>query len=493
MRPVRAPRLGRWSLTLLSAVVLSAAVHAGPGGDGDALRRLETDPSPAAAERLSELYRGTESPDQRFWVVQALAVRLKEHGDAAALETLLAASEDADPGVRGPALRGLAGFGSLPEKAVRETWLARLDVAARSGARDSAPGVRGGAADLLRALRLWKEPGARKTLPPPDASASGLRLHATRALRWLWIVVLPLAALVWIKMGLPVFDGGVEEGRSASAAWKVLRRQRVFLCVTALLWLCLGMILAGYGFDALVWLIGRPLYAGSETWFRAYFAAAFCLFGPGALLAAGLARRPEGCAATASLRSLPWVLALCGAVFAALVPVEAVYRLLLRGYARGAGAKSPAKVLFWILETGSLRSGYLAAAVMARERRGLLPALQRGSALFPAGPEGLAQRGFGFGAFDPRFALLGAAPVLALLCATVAKRLPAHWSVPLPVVILACSLWAWGVLAGILFAVLQTLEGVGAAARYLRVAEPQGRLPGALAGLAGHEAETEDT
>ena len=50
-----------------------------------------------------------------------------------------------------------------------------------------------------------------------------------------------------------------------------------------------------------------------------------------------------------------------------------------------------------------------------------------------------------------------------------------QWGVSLPIVLLSCCLWSWGVLAGVLLAVSGTIEGVLAASRYHQSA--RGGLP----------------
>lgn len=98
----------------------------------------------------------------------------------------------------------------------------------------------------------------------------------------------------------------------------------------------------------------------------------------------------------------------------------------------------------------------------------MIPALKRSGDL--AGDPQSDEKRIGFACFDLRFGLLCAAPVLAFFCALVAKGQPVQWRVSWPLVMLGCSLWSWSVLIGVLFAVLQSLEGVAAARLYRRTA-----------------------
>ncbi len=457
----------------LALALLGSSISAAEPADG--LHRLQADPSDAASTRLGELYGKTKNTDQRFWIIHTLGARLRGRADAKALEVLLETVKEEDPALRGPALRALAGFTSLKKEEIPGPLLARLNAAAVQGAKHSHPSVRREADDLRRVLKEWSDPKSERTRPRGPAP-SGPWIYLVRPLRWLWVLLIPGMVLVWAGFGLPVFDGDAAEGRRARSAWAVLRRQRLFMSVTAFLWLCLAAMLAGYGFDLMVLLIGTPFYGMPGGWLKVYFAAGFCIFIPGALAAAGLARRPTGSLAISSGRALPRSLILAAAIFAALAPMELIYRLLLRSRPKD-GPKEPGPPrpasLAWILDTGAVRTGLLAASVMSCEDVGLMPALDRGRELF--GDRAEQRWGLGLSSFDPRFTLLCAAPVLAFICAVVAKGQPVQWSVSLPIVLLACCLWSWCVLAGVLLAVSGTLEGVLAAGRYLEAA--RGRLP----------------
>lgn len=443
---------------LLALALLPAA--AGGARAADRLGSLSADPSPKASARLAELYRTTKNPDQRLWVIHALGARLKERGELSALETLLTAAVEDVPGLRGPALRALMGFTAVPKRELGDGLLARLDAAARNGHQSPEPAVRYGAEDLQRALRLWKEPESRTTPEPPQEEPErGLGEMLLRVLRWLWVLLMPVVVLAWLWLGLPVFEERGEEGRRARQAWGELAGQPLFLLFTGFVWLCLAAMLAGYGFDLLARALGRPLEPVEDGWLRFYLAAVLCAVLPGALAAAALARDPGRSVAAASLRHLPDALLVWLAV-AALWPFELLYRLLLRRPA-GPGA-GPWR---WALAAGSPRAGCLTAAVMAGENLGLLPALARCRELFPE-----PRRAPGFTAFDARFAVLCAAPVLAFFCAIIARGQPVEWRVGLPVVLLGCALWSWAVLAGVLWAVLAALGGVEAAAELRRAA-----------------------
>lgn len=463
------------TLAALLAAALAPPAFAAGGGEAsekpDGFERLRSDPSPRASDRLSSLLRSARDSDQRFWIIHALGARLKEHSDPAALDALLDAAQDKDPKIRGPVLRALSGFTVLAKQDIGEGRLSRISAAAAAGRGDGDPAVRYGADDLTRTLELWKTPGLRTTpAPPPDEpEGGGYRGAALRTLRWLWVLLLPVIVLAWFLLGLPVLERESEEGRLAQAAWETLRRQRVFLAASGFLWLCLAGMLAGYGFDLLVLVLGSPLGDGSGAWGRFYFSAGVCLYLPGALAAAALAKNPSASAAASSLRFAPWAMALGAAVILLLWPMEIAYRLFLRrprpSRAETAAADAFDTVL-WALETGALRSAFMASAVSACEGHGLLPALRRARELFGEEP---APPRLGLGIFDARFALMCVAPMLAVLCALIARGQPVEWRVGAPIILLGCSLWSWLVLAGVLWAVALAFEGVGAAGTYRRL------------------------
>jgi len=449
---------------LLLALVCSAWT---PALAEDPLIRLQKDPSPRATERLAELMVSTQDGDQRFWLVQALTVRLREHRDLKALEALLEASADVAPNVRGPALRGLSSFSSLPEDSISEPLLVRLGKAAESGAEDPAAVVRAGAADLRRAIDTFKDPSLVKTpLPPTGSSTTGGSLGRAlrRAMGWICLPIGGGAGLVWALFGFPVLDRETIEGVRAKAAWQILKKQKIFLAGVGFFWLCLAALLAGYGFDLVVLFLGTPLYEVSGSWLRAYLAAGFCVFVPGAVLACGLTRAPERIVLFSSMPSLPLLIGLSIAVSLLLVPLGLVYRLLFRRAGRPEEAQGPLGALYWALGLGTFRAALLASSLMSEKGVGLLPALEEARRRWP---EGAPAAEISMAAFDVRFGMLGAAPVLALLCGLVARGLPVEWAAPMPVVLVGCSFWAWGVLAGVLFAVSQVFAGVGAAATAL--------------------------
>ncbi len=458
---------------VLAVLVLAAALPAARGGDsargdgkGDALRRLEADPSVSASARLMRLLKGTKSPDQRFWLVRTLGTRLKERKDEAALEALLTAAKDPAPLVRGSALHSLSGFESLPREAVKGRWFERLESAAKGAEKDASPLVRDGGRELKRALDIFRDPAKREgPEPPSDAGAAPARSRLLRALSAAWLLVLPLSGGLWLLSGRPVFDAGSAEGRFAARAAAVLLARRGLLALCAVLWGALTFLLVGWGFEVVVWAFGRPsVEAGS--WAAAYFAAWFCLSSPGAFVASGLARRPLGGSVGAALEATARV-ALLSSAAALLGPLGLLYRLLWR---RAQGPTSPLAAL---LEEGALQAVARAAAGMSAERTGLIPAL-----LERAGP---APR-LGLPAYDPRFAFLCAAPLATILCALAAAAQSVDWTASRPSVLLGCTLWAWSVLAGLLTAGLGALQGVGAAAR--RRASHGLESPAELAALA---------
>jgi len=162
------------------------------------------------------------------------------------------------------------------------------------------------------------------------------------------------------------------------------------------------------------------------------------------------------------LGRLPSAFASACIAFFLLVPMEILYRLFLRRPRVDAKAATTAAAVFdtllWILETGTLRSCYLAMSVMASEDLGLAPALGRCRELFDL-PGALPPR-FGLNAYDARFILLCAAPLLSCACGLMARGLPVEWHASALVVLSGCVAWSWAVLAVVLFAFLQPLEGV---------------------------------
>jgi len=165
------------------------------------------------------------------------------------------------------------------------------------------------------------------------------------------------------------------------------------------------------------------------------------------------------------LRDLPGAAALSCVVFGLLGPAELLYRLLLRRAparphvrARALRRAGPQAVL----EAGSLRCAYLASAVMAHEGHGLIPALGKAARLAQRLPPMM-----GFSVFDSSFTLYFAAPVLGGLYLIFARALPMDWTAPRFLIVAACAIWAWAVIAIVLFAVVQVMEGALCAAAYL--------------------------
>lgn len=462
----------RRAAPLAAALAFSWAAAAPlSGAPTDPFDRLKADPSPGATRRLRSLYESSKSRDIRFWIVQALGNRLRENADAGALEVLISAASDREPEVRGSALRAMAGFTALPKDALQGAALARLDSAALRGRFDKSPPVRLGAEELEQALRRYRDAGP----PVPDIGRpAAAPPKAWRVLTWASTATLAALLAGWALLGLPVFDGAEGGGQAARSTWAALSGEKAFIAFLGVLWVCLALILAGHGFDQLLRIGGRGLGRGGGGWLIPYFAAGFCVVAPGVVACAGLSSgrfRWE-----AFLQGLPRAAALSAVVFAVLGPAELLYRLLLRR----APARSRALRRIGprsILEAGSVRCACLASAVMASEGHGLLPALGRAVRISRRFPPRL-----GFSAFDSRFTLCFAAPVLGGLYLLFARALPLEWTAPKPLVVAACALWAWAVLAAVLFAVLQALEGVLCAAGYLSAS---GRpLPHRLAPLA---------
>jgi hypothetical protein len=263
-------------------------------------------------------------------------------------------------------------------------------------------------------------------------------------------------------LGLPVFQPTGAQGRGADAAWAALSAKRFFFPFAALLWLSLASILSGHGFDLILTLAGRAQERGALEWLAAYLAAGFCVLAPGAVAGAlfsGRASRWD-----VFIRDLPRAALLTLIVFGLLAPAEVFYRLLIRRARKPSGPDRARRHAGFreLLEGGAFRTAFLASAVMSEEGHGLFPALGRAARLAPRLPPTLD-----LSVYDSRFTLRFAAPVLAGLCLLVLRALPMDWTAPKPWVIAACVLWAWAVLAGVLFAVLQALEGAVCAAGYL--------------------------
>jgi hypothetical protein len=462
--------------------VLAAAISAGAFAQGDdGLRRLESDPSPEAGATLSRLYHSTTDADQRFWLVQALARRVRDHSDLGSLDALLFAAQESDPGIRAPALRALTNFDRLPRDSIGEERLEKIGTVARVGASDNAAAVRNAARELENTLRIFKDPDTRTTPPPPDghaAARASFWSFAARVLKWVWIIVFPFVGALWVWAGAPVFDLDSVEGRYASAAFRPLRNQYLFLALCGFLWLSLASLAGGYGFFAMALLLGTPLYEPPGSWMSFYLAAGFCVMMPASMAAAGFARRPRGSLLMSALRSFPWAVAFSFASLLIFAPLEAFYRLFFRAARRAPGARGVYETVLSVLDAGSFRTAHLAAAVAAKEGRGLISALPRALAMLP---EDALRRRSGLSGIDPRFSLLCATPAMALLCSLVARGMPVRWEAGWPVIFIGCAVWAWTVLSTVLFALVQALSGVDAAARVLR--ENGGGLPDSFGGL----------
>lgn len=475
---------------LLTALLLAAGAFA--QGDDDGLRRLENDPSPEAAQTLTRLYHTTTDPDQRFWLVQAMGKRLREHSDAAAFDALVLAAQESNARLRAPALRALTNFDRLPSDALDKERIGKVESVMKLGVGDSAAPVRDAARELERALRLFKDPDSRKTPPPPEEEGIpdlGFWPRAAGLLKWVWIVLFPLLGGFWVWAGTPVFDEQSSAGRFASAAFRPLGNQYAFLALCGFLWVALASLVGGYGFYAMATLLGEPLYRAPGSWTSFYCAAGLCMVMPGSMAAAGLSRRPDGSLTMSALRAIPESLILCSTALLFLAPLEAFYRLFVRVPPEERRNRSDAfGVLLGVLDAGSFRTAHLAAAVAAREGRGLLSALRRALSLVPE--RGLRRKA-GLVGVDPRFSLLCAAPAMALLCSLVSRGMPVRWSVGWPILLLGCAMWAWTVLSAVLFALVQTLSGVDAAARIVRARG--GGLPGSFDALETlYEQETDD-
>lgn len=464
-------------MALAAALPLSgAAANAGRGGAGDTIEKLEIDPSVSASERLKRLMAGTKSPDQRFWLLRSLGVRVKEHQDEVALEALLVASRDPVPLVRGSALRSLSVFEALPREAVQARWVERLDKAVKGAVNDPSPLVREGARDLKRSLDIFRDPSARGT-PAPPQQPSPARMRLARALGVIWLLVLPLSFGLWLASGRAVFDATLPEGRLASRAADELCRRRGLVVLCLVLWFALAFILVGWGFDILVLLLGHSESTGG-SWGAAYLGVWFCLIAPGAVTATAVARCPKGGGALAALEAAPQVALLALASAFVLAPLELLYRTLWRPRRPAVGPKAGGAIVA-LLEEGFIASSARAAAASAEEGIGLVPAL-----LEPAAS--VVHRRLGFSAYDPRFAFLIAAPSVTVLCALAAAIRSADWNASRATVLFGCSLWAWCVLAGLLMSILAALEGVTAGARHR--AERTLESPAALAALTKDEA-----
>ncbi len=474
---------------LLTGLLSVAAVFAAAGDD--ALSRLSADESPEAGQRLTKLYHATKDPDQRIWLVQALALRLKDYSDSTALDPLLHAAQEKDPGVRGTALRALTVFDLLSREDIGAQQLAKIETVAKLGIDSPNGSVRDAAAELERSLKFFKNPNARDTPPPPvegESERFGFWKGAAGLLKWVWIFLFPFVGGLWVWGGAPVFDYDGREGRFSAASFSALSDQYLFLGLCGFVWMNLAALVGGFGFYALAEILGRPLYSAPGSWVAFYLSAGFCTFLPASLAAAGFARRPAGSLFMSALHSLPWAFVFAFFALTVFAPLEIFYRLFFKRSERRMSESSGLSVLLGILDAGSFRSSHLAAAIAAREGRGVWPALEKAQKFIAEEGE---RRDFGLSGFDARFVLLCATPAMALLCSLVAKGMPVRWHVGWPVILLGCAVWAWGVLSIVLFALLQTLSGVDAAARVVR--SGGGGLPGSFKELeAEYEREVDD-
>ena len=470
-------RARRWPVILAASALLPAliAAAAAPGQSAagatreendlrvDGFERLSDDPSSEASRRLRRMYERSPGKDARFWIVQALGSRLQEQADAGALDALLAASADRAPEVRGSALRAMAAFAVLPRSSLGEAVLARLDLAVDRGRADRSPSVKQGAEELGQTLSRYRSRGA---LPAAAAQAPWDGQRTRRTLAWAWAALLAALLGAWATLGLPVFDGESRGGRLARASWEVLSNERAFIVLLAAFWVCLTLTLAGHALSLLGGLSGSARALGGARWLGAYFVAGFCVLAPGVVACAriGAGRPLRG---LFFLRDMPRAAALSVAVFGLLGPAELIYRLLLRRapahrrrLLRRVGPRA-------ILEAGSFRSAYLVSAVMANEGHGLAPAFGRAARIEARLPPKM-----GFSAFDSGFTLYFAAPVLGGLYLLFSRVLPMEWTAPRLLAAAACALWAWLIIAVMLFAVLQVMDAVVCAVGYL---EARGR------------------
>jgi len=448
---------------LAALAILALALSRARAEDG--FKRLESDLSPHASRTLSQLYFKTKSADQRFWVVQAMGVRLAGGADDTILEGLLAAAEDKEIRVRVLALRALIGFRALPKNKIDPQWLKPLEAAAAKAVKDKQAQVRDQGLQLEVALRVWRrDPELSAKRSSSISGVPGVIDAMLPSFGWLWSLVIPLAVFVWAKLGLPVFDASHEEGRAAQRAWRVLRSRIPYAVLGAWCWLQVAGILANSGFDVLTRFLGGRLYGPSKGMFAALFAAAVCFFIPGGSCAELISNRPSDSDPMGFLRALPKIITAALLAAFVLVPLEAIYRIFIRaGVSSTEGSSNFARrSLRWTLETGAFRSCALALAISSEKQEGLIPAWRRTMEIFPEGSPVLHPR-LGLGAFDSRFAWLAVSPALGFFCVMSVQREPVEWRASIPVILLGCSAWAWVVLSGVLFSVLQTLEGVLAA------------------------------
>ncbi|MFA6093051.1 MAG: HEAT repeat domain-containing protein [Elusimicrobiota bacterium] len=437
---------------LFAAALIAGLACAGAWAEQDPLRRLEEDSSPKASARLKELYRRSQDRDQRFWVVQALGGRLRVRGDAEAAEGLLEAFKDREPDVRRQALRALSYFTALPRKALSAGLVGRLDAVVRKAEKDSSQSVRSGAAELREALKRYhavpavsdEAQSGEETSAEPDVPG-GRRW--TRLFLLAWIVFFPVLLSVWALRGFPVFSRG-PEGRLARSLWRRACSQPGRIAFTLALWSILAVLVSIRGFELMArWANGFALPSAGGL-LAAYLAAGFCVLAPGVLFCEGERDGDWAC-------SLLHAAVLTFAVFLFLAPAELFYRLFLRPVPREDEPVSGGFIKT-ALRCGSLRTAYRACAGMI-QGGGLVPALRQGLGAGPAGR-------LNFLVFDGRFESFFAGPLAFGFCAVVGAAVPSQWTAASWRLALGASVWFLFVRTVLLFAALQPLEGLLAAA-----------------------------
>ncbi len=356
----------------LALLLLLGASPASSATPPDALSALEGDRSPEALGKLERLYRQAKNPYARLWVLDALYRRVESFHEEPALEVLLSACKDENPELRRHAVGGLKAWRHLPADR-RVEWQTRLREAAVAAEKDESPEVREAGASLRQLL------GNRTPAATPRTS----RRRETSPDLWkgllLWTACVQIAGLLWYRMGISLLDQSGEPGRLAGDSIRLLYSRADFLlfpCLSAALLLAVVGVAGGRAIGGAIRVLGeRPEPLGTPAflrfWMGFYLAAGLSVFVPAALLAqsASLPQAGFWCGAGRALRAVPSLVSLGVYLLVAVWPWEFLVR---RGSSRWA----------WMCRVGAPLSGYLTAALMAKDGLGWGKASERARELF---------------------------------------------------------------------------------------------------------------
>lgn len=469
MRKRRSKGLWGHSKGLLGLVLLLAAPAWGTGRD--VLSSLEGNPSAAATDEVSDLYRRSRNPFARLWLVDVLYGRVRKHGDPKALEALVAASRDKNPDVRRRAVSGLESFRFLSAQDVRQAWIARLGQAASQAEKDPVPGVRGAGQQLRRSIERWERgaaEGRKAERPARDEGLYAEEAPSREPREWrrawgvlLWIVAFQLLACLWQRLAVSVLGASEEAWAPVRAAWRAcMDRPLLFVYPIG----AVAMVTLVIGVSGARFLISLALPPEAAPWgpravllaAAVYFSAGLCAFIPAAVLAGTLAL---GTSARPLPGRIPGFMAL-GLYLLLLWPRELAARL--------SGRPLPAS---WAARVGAPLAGAFAAALMARRGLGWRQALKEAASSFAGAAGEPAAKLLGRPLAQPAAALLIlAAPTLAALAVPPAvwasgfspARMFGFWFVTEGAFAVGFGLWAGAIMSACGLTVLACLAAVHA-------------------------------